>query len=186
LFPALNLLEHFFLNVNRAEVTCSVTMPQASKLHVFYDPGTGWNPANRVITEVEEEKTQTTIDFAPIRTQTLRGLRLYFRTLDTLESYHTPIVLNSFTVISAHDTIRLKLDTANVRMTCMKRQSYDEHNGLVLEVTCEDSYLEFKQDLSSLRVATYNSLDRVLIGVFLLLYLCGKGYVPSPPKFLYA
>ena len=171
MFPALNLLERFILKVNRAEVSCSVTLEQASKLHVFYDPGTGWNPANRVITEVEEAKTHATIEFPLIRTQTLEGLRLYFRILDSTDSYITPIVLNSFTVRSAHDTIRLKLDTANVRSTCMQRKSLDQANGLTLEVTCEDSYLEFKQDLSSLRVSTYTSFDQILIGFFILLFL---------------
>ena len=171
LFPAFNLVERFFLSVNKVEVSCEVTLDRETKLHVFYDRGIGWNPANRVVAELKSEELNGYVEFPTIRTSTLKGFRLYFRTLDSLETYQTPIMLGAFTVMSAHDTICIPLDTAHVRTTCLKILSNEEENELLLDVTCEDSYVEFKQNIDSLQVAEYTTLDKFIIGGFILLYL---------------
>ncbi len=135
-FPLKNQLQNIF-GKQHFEVLVNMTNTEDMPVEIFYNTGNGWESEKSISGLVTT--SPAIVEIALEKHDTLYGIRVDFNSDHAIENL-------SVCVSSMQSRVDLPVEISGIRTNCL--DYIEDSRGLIFNPICDDSFIEFKSDLS--------------------------------------
>ncbi|MCH2216302.1 MAG: hypothetical protein MK086_14135 [Flavobacteriales bacterium] len=155
--------ENFILATNVATLSYDISLENADTLDVYFDIGAGFEINSVVSVEVTGEQSNSHIEFPPFRSKDLERIRIDL-------GMHNDFVSISNVRLASQYSSFLLIDSLNLLgFNCIENPRL-VNQGVEVEISCNDPYIEVYKKLEPLRLGEFSRRDLFILSVYTALF----------------